>query len=326
MQVHRNIEQLPVFRKAVVTIGTFDGVHSGHRQIFQQLKQEAARIGGQTVIITFHPHPRKIVGVGKSPIFLINTIDEKVALLEKEGIDHVVIVPFTEAFSQMDGRQYVEDFLVNKFHPHTVIIGYDHHFGKERSGNYKLLEEYSVAGAFELKEIPEHVLHQSTVSSTAIRQAVLAGKIEEANELLGYDFFFEGTVVHGNKLGRELGYPTANLKIENEEKLVPGNGIYIVTASIVESDHQHDMQTGSSMKGMMSIGVRPTIGKSERTIEVNLFEFNGDIYGKSLRVEVKKFLRPELKFDGLEALKLALDQDRNNTLSYFSNDGPGARI
>lgn len=314
MQVHRNIEQLPVFRNAVITIGTFDGVHTGHQQILEQLKQEADRINGETVIITFHPHPRKIVGVGKSPIFLINTIDEKVALLEKQGIDHLVICPFTENFSQMTGREYVDQFLISKFHPHTVIIGYDHHFGKERSGNFRLLEEYSEKAAFKLKEIPEHLLHQSIVSSTAIRKAVLAGKIEEANELLGYDFFFEGKVVDGNKLGRTLGYPTANLQIEDDEKLIPGNGIYVVEAKVV-----NDARYPKLLKGMMSIGVRPTIGESARTIEVNLFDFNDDIYGKNLQVIVKKFLRPELKFDGLSALTNALDKDRADSLQYFSN-------
>lgn len=316
MQVHRNIEQLPVFRNAVVTIGTFDGVHTGHQQILRQLKEEAARINGETVIITFHPHPRKVVATGKAPIFLINNIQEKVTLLEKQGIDHLVIVPFTEDFSQLTARQYVEDFLVNKFRPHTVIIGYDHHFGKQRSGNYELLEEYSASGAFALKEIPEHLLHQSTVSSTAIRKAVLSGKIEEANQLLGYDFFFEGEVVHGNKLGRTLGYPTANLRVKGEEKLIPGNGIYVVTAALKQNAHEYS----TPIKGMMSIGVRPTIGESARTIEVNLLDFDSDIYGRTLQVTVKKFLREELKFDGLEALTAALHRDKQNTLAYFSGE------
>jgi riboflavin kinase/FMN adenylyltransferase len=311
MQVHRNIELLPPFRNAVVTIGTFDGVHTGHRQILKQLKEEAANTGGESVLITFHPHPRKVLGTGKDPVLLINTIEEKTALLEKAGIDHLVIVPFTESFSQLSAREYVEDFLVSKFKPHTVIIGYDHHFGKGRQGNYRLLEEYSAAGAFSLREIPAHLLHQNTVSSTSIRKAVLEGRIEEANELLGYDFFFEGKVVEGNKIGRQLGYPTANLEIASNEKLIPGNGIYAVTVQLMDASKRSEQVIDHSprLKGMMSIGVRPTIGVSHRTIEVNIFDFNDQIYGSSLRVYVKKFMRPELKFDGLEALRAKISED-----------------
>ena len=311
MQVHRNIELLPPFRNAVVTIGTFDGVHTGHRQILKQLREEAANTGGESVLITFHPHPRKVLGTGKDPVFLINTIEEKTDLLEKAGIDHLVIVPFTESFSQLSAREYVEDFLVSKFRPHTVVIGYDHHFGKGRQGNYRLLEEYSAAGAFSLREIPAHLLHQSTVSSTSIRKAVLEGRIEEANELLGYDFFFEGKVVEGNKIGRQLGYPTANLELASNEKLIPGNGIYAVTAQLIDDSKQSEQGINYSpmLKGMMSIGIRPTIGVSNRTIEVNIFDFNDQIYGSCLRVYVKKFMRPELKFDGLEALKAKIHED-----------------
>ncbi|MBC7850948.1 MAG: adenylyltransferase/cytidyltransferase family protein, partial [Chitinophagaceae bacterium] len=213
MQVHRNIEILPEFRKAVVTIGTFDGVHAGHRKIIEQLIRDAISVGGESVIITFHPHPRKVVRDGQSPVALINTIEEKIELLETTGIDHLVIVPFTEAFSQLTARQYVEQFLIGRFHPHIVIIGYDHHFGQGREGNFRLLEEYRDNGAFILREIPEHLLRENIVSSTAIRTALQEGKTEEANELLGYTFFFDGRVVEGRKLGRTLGYPTANLTI-----------------------------------------------------------------------------------------------------------------
>lgn len=326
MQVHRNIDELPVFRKAVVTIGTFDGLHSGHRQILTQLQQEALTINGETVIITFHPHPRRVVRSGQSPVFLINSIEEKIGLLENAGIDHLVVVPFTEVFSELSAQEYVEKFLIGKFHPHTVIIGYDHHFGKGRGGNYKMLEEYSASGAFNLKEIPEHLIHKSIVSSTAIRQAVIDGKIEEANELLGYDFFFEGTIVEGNKLGRTLGFPTANLKIENEEKLIPGNGVYAVYAQLDSTNWQVG-NTGASLPllttsnsllpAMMNIGVRPTVDGTKKVIEVNIFNFNEDIYGQTLRVFVKKFLRPEQKFDGLDALKLQLAADKNAAIKQL---------
>ncbi|MBO9635987.1 MAG: bifunctional riboflavin kinase/FAD synthetase [Chitinophagaceae bacterium] len=310
MKVYHSTEPMPVFRNAVVTIGTFDGVHIGHQQILTQLKQEAARINGETVIVTFHPHPRKVVAAGQTPVFLINTIEEKIGLLEKNGIDNLVIVPFTEAFSQQSPEEYIEHFLIEKFHPHTVIIGYDHRFGKGRKGDYKLLEEYCDRLDFDLKEIPAHVIDNSTVSSTRIREAVLEGDIEQARSLLGYDFFFEGKVVEGNKLGRTLGYPTANLQVGMEEKLVPGNGVYAVTVVL---------PSGEEKQGMMNIGVRPTVDGTRRMIEVNIFDFNEDIYGSTLRVYVKKYLRGEQKFNGLDALKHQLAIDKENTLRFFTS-------
>lgn len=304
MKVYRSVDTIPAFERAVVTIGTFDGVHTGHRLILDQLKQEARRINGETVIITFHPHPRKVVATGQPAIWLINTIEEKIELLDKNGIDHLVIVPFTDAFSQQTPEAYIEQFLVERFHPHTVIIGYDHRFGKDRQGDYKLLEAYSARFGFELKEIPAHLINNNTVSSTRIREALLKGDVDTANELLGYHYFFEGKVVDGNKLGRELGYPTANLAVEREEKLVPGLGIYAV---YVEVD-------GRKLKGMMSIGVRPTIGGTNRVIEVNIFDFEEEIYGKVMRVWVVRWLRPEVKFEGLEALKEQLGRDKVEAL------------
>lgn len=309
MKVYHSTEQMPAFRKAVVTIGTFDGVHIGHQQILSQLKQEAARIQGETVIITFHPHPRKVVAAGQTPVFLINTIEEKIELLERNGIDNLVIVPFTEDFARQTPEEYCEHFLIEKFHPHTVIIGYDHRFGQARKGDYKLLELYSEKLGFELKEIPAHVINESTVSSTRIREAILNGNIELAKSLLGYDFFFEGKVVEGNKLGRTLGYPTANLQVGIEEKLVPGNGVYAVTVALPD---------GTQKNGMMNIGVRPTVDGKKRMIEVNIFDFDKDIYGITLRVYVKKYLRGEQKFDGLDALKQQLTIDKEQSLAFFT--------
>ena len=306
MKVYFSTETIPAFVKAVVTIGTFDGVHTGHKSILEQLKREAARIGGETVIITFHPHPRKVIVSGQPAIHLINTIDEKIELLHKNGIDHLVVVPFTDDFSQQSPEEYIEKFLVEKFHPHTVIIGYDHRFGRNRKGDYKLLEEYSARLGFNLMEIPAHVINDNTVSSTRIREAVLHGDTDAANTLLGYDFFFEGTVVDGNKLGRTLGYPTANLRVENAEKLIPGNGIYAVELEIKNRP--------ARLKGMMSIGIRPTIGGTDRVIEVNIFDFNEDIYGATVRVYIRKYLRSEVKFNGLEALVEQLGKDKEDTL------------
>ena len=232
MKVHNSIDRLPVFDKAVVTIGTFDGVHIGHQQIIAQLKKEAARIGGQTVLVTFDPHPRKIVST--KPLQLINSLEEKIELLEQQGIDNLVIVPFTAEFSSQPASAYIEDFLVSRFHPHTVIIGYDHRFGKDRSGDFHLLESYAKQHAFELIEIPVHVIDEASISSTKIREALLNGQLEEACRFLGYDYFFEGLVVEGNKLGRTIGYPTANLQPQTEDKLIPGNGVYAVTLQILK--------------------------------------------------------------------------------------------
>ncbi len=306
MNVYRDLDRLPIFTNAVITIGTFDGVHTGHQKIIQQLKEEAKKINGETVIITFHPHPRKIVGTKE--IKLINTLSEKIELLANKEIDHLVIIPFTEAFSRQSAEEYVHDFLVKKFHPHTLIIGYDHRFGKNREGDYHLLEKLSDEGKYILREIPVHVLNEISVSSTRIREAIAGSDISTANELLGYDFFFTGKVIEGNKLGKTIGYPTANLKIEDEEKLLPGDGVYAVR-STVDSQLSTD-KIHNSQKGMMNIGFRPTVNGKTKTIEVNIFDFDEDIYGKELRVFVKKYLRGEQKFSGLDGLKEQLARDR----------------
>lgn len=309
MQVHHDIEQLPAFRNAVITIGTFDGVHMGHRKILDKMKAEAAANGGETVIITFHPHPRKIVSSEFMGIRLITTIGERISLLEKVGIDHLVVVPFTDVFANQSAEEYIRDFLVAKFHPHTIIIGYDHRFGRDRAGNFQLLETHAATYGYHLVEIPKHVLENISISSTSIRKAIIQNDTETVNKVLGYDFFFCGLVVHGNKLGRKLGYPTANLKVRDEDKIIPGNGIYAVYA----------LPEGYSepLKGMMSIGFRPTVDGKQRVIEVNIFDFDKEIYDQNLKVMVRKYLRPELKFDGLDALVKQIDQDKINSLGVL---------
>lgn len=306
MQIHRAIDQLPAFRNAVITIGTFDGVHRGHRQIIEGLKAEAAAIGGETVIITFHPHPRKVVSSTILGVRLLNTLEERLQLLEELGIDHVVVVPFTEAFANQPAEDYIRNFLVEKFHPHTIIIGYDHRFGRDRLGDYRLLEAKRSEYGYALKEIPRHLLEDIAISSTRIREAILHNDPDTANKLLGYEFFFSGLVVHGDKLGRQLGYPTANLRVQDEEKIIPGNGIYAVKARIAGK--------GRLYKGMMSIGFRPTVDGRKRVIEVNLFDFSGDIYDQQLTVYTSKYLRAEVKFDSLEALVKQIDQDKLDSL------------
>jgi riboflavin kinase / FMN adenylyltransferase len=312
MQVHRNIDQLPKFRQAVVTIGTFDGVHLGHQQIIRQMKAEALVTGGETVIITFYPHPRVVIrGRDKGEILLLNSLEEKIELLAKHGIDHLVVVPFTEAFAAMDARDYVSGFLVDRFHPAVLIIGYDHRFGKNRSGDYELLERLGPGFGFRVIEIPEHVLHTVTISSTRIRKALLAGQLEEANENLGYAYQLSGTVVEGNKRGRTIGFPTANLEPEDQDKLVPADGVYAVTLTIRGREGLY--------KGMMNIGYRPTVDGKTRTIEVNIFYFTDMIYGEVLHVTICKHLRSEQKFASLEALKAQLAADQIVAMAVLSH-------
>ncbi|HVZ96083.1 MAG TPA: bifunctional riboflavin kinase/FAD synthetase [Chitinophagaceae bacterium] len=323
---------MPPFKNAVVTIGTFDGVHTGHLKVIHQLKKEAAAVKGETVIITFDPHPRMVINrtfQNANPIRLLTTPGEKTELLGKQNIDHLVIVPFTKQFSEQTADEYIQNFLVNRFHPHTVIIGYDHRFGKDRTGNYKLLEQYGPEFGFKVQEIPGQVLHHIIISSTNIRKALKEHDIQTANACLGYSYFFEGTVVDGNKLGRELGYPTANLKINDENKLVPADGIYAVRVSMPGDSRVHKSPGGIQIahptsnivhyKGMMSIGMRPTVGGTTRVIEVNIFDFNEKIYGEKLRVYVEYFLREEVKFESIDDLKHQIDLDKIHSLKLLGD-------
>lgn len=316
MNVYRDVDQLPPFRNAVVTIGTFDGVHQGHRQIIEHLQQEAQNINGETVIITFHPHPRKVVASAILGIRLINTLDEKIELLEKTGIDHLAIVPFTEVFANQPAEDYIQNFLIEKFHPHTIIIGYDHRFGRDRQGDYRLLEKMATTYNYVLKEIPKHMLDEIAISSTNIREAIIHGDVDTANKLLGYDFFFEGIVVDGDKLGRKLGYPTANLKIIDEEKIHLGDGIYAVYVEFPVNAQLRSLSS-KQFKGMMSIGFRPTVDAKKRVIEVNIFDFDKEIYGETIRVYVKKYLRAEIKFDNLDDLVEQIGQDKVESLKWL---------
>ena len=311
MNIYRDITELPLFKNAIITIGTFDGVHNGHRQILNQLIEEANEVNGTPVVITFYPHPKQIVGNDLSSVLVLNTLEEKSALLAEVGIEHLVVVPFTKEFAEQSAEDYIKNFLVRSFKPHTIIIGYDHRFGKNRAGNYELLEVKGQEFNYRVKEIPEHILHNITISSTKIRTQLLEGNISTANELLGYDYFFSGNVITGKQLGRTIGFPTANLAINIESKLIPGNGVYAVTVQI-ENDK-------TIFNGMMNIGVRPTFEKTERTIEVNIFDFDSPIYDKQLTVHIKTRLRDEMKFDGIDSLKNQLNKDREMAISQLTN-------
>jgi len=338
MTVHTDIHQLPAFRNAVVTIGTFDGVHKGHQQILNLMIEEARKVDGETVIITFHPHPRQVIAANQTELFLLNSLEEKKALLEKYGIDHLVITPFTEAFSLQSAEEYIENFLVKTFHPHSIIIGHDHRFGKSRSGDFALLEEKGKELHYLVKEIPEFMLQENTISSTIIRQSLQKGNIDAANECLGYPYFFSGTVIEGNKLGRTIGYPTANLQITKDKKLIPGNGVYAVKVVVnlayrqaggqlskvngewsMVNEEPSTLDTAHKYTGMMNIGVRPTVEGVNRMIEVNIFDFDKDIYGEILTVHIYKRLRSEQKFNGLEELKEQLGKDKEMAIHLFND-------
>jgi riboflavin kinase/FMN adenylyltransferase len=305
MQVHRELSQLPDFRNAVITIGTFDGVHTGHRYILQQLQQAANAVRGETVIVTFDPHPREILFPGDKNLRLLTTLDEKIALLTRAGIDHLVVVPFTKAFSELSARAYLEDFLIARFRPHTIIIGYDHRFGHNREGGLELLEAEQHQYGFHLIEIPQQVVHDLAVSSTKIRNSLLEGNTQLANELLGYPYFLEGAVVHGDKMGRQLGYPTANLQLADERKLIPSEGIYAV-------------KVNNKLNGVMSIGTRPTFDGTDLRLEVHIFDFSSEIYGEQLRVEFINFIRHSQKFASIEALIAQMDKDSKKARQLLS--------
>ncbi len=303
MKVHYNIENLPAFKKAIITIGTFDGVHKGHQQVIEAMKKESKKNNGETVIITFHPHPRKIVEQNSS-LQLINTLEEKITLLHNQEIEHLVVVPFNELFATQTAEEYIENFLIAKFHPEIIIIGYDHHFGKDRKGNFQLLKKQSAKFNYRLIEIPEHVLKEIAISSTKIRNAIKNSEIEIANNLLGYSFFFEGVVLHGDQIGRKLGFPTANLAYTDVDKIQLGEGVYAIQITV----------NNKIKNGMLSVGKRPTLDDTIERIEVNIFDFDGDIYGKKLKVIVKKYIRSQVKFNSLEDLRDQMLIDKQDAL------------
>lgn len=307
MKVYHSTDAIPVFRRAVLTIGTFDGVHMGHRAIIAQLLQQARAIDGESVILTFDPHPRRIVAGGQKVVSLLNTPEEKSLLLEALGVDHLAVVPFTDQFASMTAEEYVASFLVRTFRPSVIIIGYDHRFGRERQGDYRLLERLGIEYGYEVKEIPAHIQDSLAISSTRIRTLLKEGRMEQANQLLGYAYRFSGEVVQGAQRGRTIGFPTANLLLTEKDKLVPADGVYAV--SVLLPDQQKYF-------GMMNIGFRPTVEGTIRSIEVHLFQFSRDLYGKRVTVECHYFLRPEMRFSSLDALKqqLALDEAKARSL------------
>lgn len=305
MKVHYDLTQLPQFVNGVITTGAFDGVHKGHQQILARMKAIAAAVNGETIIITFHPHPRKITSSVPGDIKQLTCLNERIVLLDKAGIDHLVVIPFDYHFSNLTADEYINSFLVAHFHPNTIIVGYDHRFGKGRSGNFEMLCEYGTRLGFKVEQINEQLVDGEIVSSTHIRNYLGDKNLMKANELLGYAYFFDGFIVRGNQIGRTIGFPTANLHINDEEKLIPTNGVYAVR---VKGACFGD----KVLDGMMNIGVRPTVDGHRKVIEVNIFDFNEDIYEQTITVMVYDYIRGEVKFNGLDALKAQLKEDVNS--------------
>ncbi|MEX0812013.1 MAG: bifunctional riboflavin kinase/FAD synthetase [Chitinophagales bacterium] len=312
MRVFRSLDNLPAFKNAVLTIGTFDGVHLGHQFIIRQLKKMAQDCNGETILLTFHPHPRLVVNPDDDSLRLLNTLDEKIELLEKYGIDNLVVIPFTKAFANTRPEDYVKELLWEKFHPHTIVIGYDHKFGKNRKGDIQTIQSFSDELDFRVIEIEKQLVNDIAVSSTKVRKALFEGAVDKAMKMLGHPYSITGQVQEGDKIGRTLGYPTANIQIEDKNKLVPADGIYC--AKVWREKDQ------STHLAMLSIGLRPTINdKKIRSLEVYLLNFNEDLYGETLKVEFYKYLRSEKKFDSLENLVKAMDKDKEATIAYFKN-------
>lgn len=309
MKVVNDIANFSTNEKTFVTIGTFDGVHFGHQKILEKLVSEAKNAGKKSVLLTFFPHPRMVLQKDAT-IELINTIDERAKLLEKTGLDYLIIHPFSKKFSRTTALEFVRDILVNSFNISKLIIGYDHHFGKNREGNIEQLTEYSHLYDFTVEEIPAQDIDDVSVSSTKIRRALHAGNLKTANNYLGYNFLLNGKVVNGKKLGGKIGFPTANLDVKETYKLIPKTGVYVVK-SIINS---------KTIFGMMNIGNRPTVNGNHQTIEVHFFDFNEDLYDKNLTVALIYFLRDEHKFDSIENLIIQLKKDEETARDYIKNN------
>ncbi len=292
MKIYNKLIDFQAIGNAVVTTGTFDGVHVGHVKIIKRLVEITKKIGGESVLLTFWPHPRVIVSPSNDDIKLLSTIDEKSEILAKLGIDHLVILPFTREFSELSSEQYIEDILTEGLGTKVLVIGYDHRFGRNREGGIDYLLKHSDRFKIKIEEISRQEIENITISSTKIRNAIINGKVQIANELLGRPYSFSGHVVKGRQLGRTIGFPTANVQVQKNYKLIPKNGVY--ACKIILRNQEYN--------GIMNIGNRPTVDGVGRTQEVHIFDFNDDIYGEILKVEIIEFIREEIKFDSIENL------------------------
>ena len=310
MKIYHSIQEFNSAAKTIVTLGTFDGVHKGHKSILHQLTTGSKATGCESVVLTFFPHPRMVLQQN-SDLRLLNTMEEKAELLEKEGVQHLIIHPFDHAFSRLTAEEFVKEILVDSLNICKIIIGHDHRFGRNRTANIDDLIRFGNEYGFEVEKISALEINNVSVSSTKIRNALLEGDVDKANDYLGYPYFINGTVTEGKKLGRTIGFPTANIEIKEDYKLIPANGVYVASSFI----------DGKTVQGMMNIGTRPTINGTGRTIEVHYHDFNADLYGREIKVSIHHRLRDEVKFESVDALKQQLEKDRVLSLDYFKTTG-----
>jgi len=308
MLVHRDINQLPKFENTVITIGSFDGIHIGHKKILAEINALARKINGESLIITFHPHPRKLV-MTEPNIGILTSLNEKINILEQQKVDHLVVVPFNREFSNQSANTYIENFLIKNFNPKIIVIGYNHKYGKNRVGDIDLLKSYKEKFDFDVYVITKQQQENLKLSSSEIRNYLREGKIRNANKLLGYSYFFTGNVIKGDQIGRTIGFPTANIQLSVKEKLLPKNGIY---ACCVKRNNK-------TYKAMLYIGTRPVLNEKKLSIEVNIFDFDASIYGEFLVVELIQFIRNDENLSSLNDLKQKLTEDKVNALEILSN-------
>lgn len=309
MKIYHTLEDFTRLRYGIVTSGTFDGVHVGHQKILQRLNEIAAKNNGETVVISFWPHPRLILKPEEPFMKLLNTFEEKAELLRQQGINHLIRIPFTREFSQISSQEFITKILVDTIGTKKLVIGYDHRFGKNREGSFEQLKINAPAYGFDVEEIPKQEVDHVGVSSTRIRIALSEGDIDTANHFLGRPYSLSGRVIKGDKLGRVLGFPTANIDLDSHDKLIPAEGIYVVKV-------MHETKTYG---GMLYIGTRPTVNGTRRSIEVNIFEFDKDIYGETLQISFLKLLRTDSKFNDLESLKHQLQKDKESSLQILKD-------
>ena len=308
MKVYHSISDFQNVSRPILTTGTFDGVHFGHKIIIDRLKEIAKNQNGETVLLTFSPHPRMVLFPDDHNLQLINTLDEKIKLLEQAGIEHLIIHPFTMAFSRTTSMQFVRDIIVNELNTHKLVIGYNHHFGRNREGSFEHLKEYAPLYGFEVEEISAQLIDDVSISSTKIRKALLSGDVSKAADYLGYNYPLKGQVIEGQQIGRTLGFPTANLKVLDGSKLIPKDGVYAVHVEVKRQ----------TFKAMMNIGNNPSLISKKHSLEVHIFDFDSDIYDEQIEVRFIKRIREEISFDNLDALKIQLEQDEYTAKAILS--------
>lgn len=306
MKIFNSINTFQATKPTIVTIGTFDGVHLGHQKILKQIVQSALALNCESLVLTFFPHPRTILQED-TEMKQLNTLNEKIALLDSLGIDNLVVHSFDKEFSRLSAEEFVKEILITVFNVKKMIIGYDHRFGRNRTASIVDLIAFGKTYGFEVEQISAEEINTVSISSTKIRKALLQGTIELATTYLGYPYSLTGIILKGKQLGRTIGYPTANIEIEEAYKLIPLNGVYVAKTSL----------KGQTILGMMNIGNRPTVDGISKTIEINFFDFNQDVYGQKITISLLHRIRDEEKFESLEALKNQLNKDKQFALNYF---------